>query len=41
MVSGFTGGQYWIWEITGAVRLRVTRTGGGNAVGSGVFLDSQ
>ena len=40
-VTAFTGGQYWIWEITGPVRLRVTRTGGANAVVSGVFLDSQ
>jgi hypothetical protein len=38
-VTAFSAGQYWTWRITGAVRFRITLTGGGNAVMSGVFLD--
>jgi hypothetical protein len=38
-VSGFSGGQYWVWRVTRPVVLRVTRDAGANAVISGVFLD--
>jgi subtilisin family serine protease len=37
--AGFNGGQYWAWRVTGAVRFRVTRTSGANAVVSAVFID--
>ena len=39
-VTAFSGGQYWVWTVTGAVRFRVTQTAGVNAVVSAVFLDS-
>jgi hypothetical protein len=38
-VSGFSGGQYLTWNVRGNVRVRVTRTGGVNAVISGIFID--
>ena len=38
-VTAFTGGQYWVWTVRGAVRFRVTRTAGANAVVSAIFLD--
>ncbi len=38
-LSGFSGGQWIVWNLKGHVRIRVTRTGGNNAVVSGVFLD--
>jgi len=38
-VSAFGGGQYWVWRVTGNVTIRCRRTGGANAVISGVFLD--
>jgi hypothetical protein len=38
-VTGFRGGQYWVWTVRGAVRFRVTRTAGANAVVSAAFLD--
>ena len=37
-ISGFVNGQYLIWNITGHVIFRVTRTGGANAVVSGLFV---
>ena len=37
-VNQFTGGQYLVWNITGRVRIQVVRTGGLNAVVSGVFF---
>jgi uncharacterized delta-60 repeat protein len=37
-VSGFSGGQYLVWDIKGQVRLRLTRTAGVNAVLSGFFF---
>jgi hypothetical protein len=37
-ISGFTNGIYLIWNITGHVRINVTRTGGLNAVVSGAFF---
>ncbi len=39
--SGFTGGVYLVWNISGRVILRVTNTAGGsNAVVSGLFFGS-
>ena len=37
--SGFHGGQYAFWFVQGHVRIQVTRTGGSNAVISGIFFD--
>jgi subtilisin family serine protease len=37
--SGFSQGQYLVWTVTGHVQLRVTLTGGLNAVVSALFLD--
>ncbi len=39
-LAGFTGGQYLRWSLSGHVLIRVTNTGSGNAVYSGVFLDT-
>jgi hypothetical protein len=39
-ISNFANGQYVIWNLSGNVRIRVTRLGGSNAVVSGVFFDS-
>jgi uncharacterized delta-60 repeat protein len=39
MVSGFTGGQYLVWNLSGHVTIRVTNTNpNGNAVVSGLFF---
>ena len=38
-VSGFSNGEYWVWEVTGDVRFRFTMIGGVNAVMNGLFLD--
>lgn len=37
-VSGFRNGIYLVWQVSGHVRFRVTRTGGANAVVSGVLF---
>jgi thermitase len=37
-VSGFNGGKWLIWSVKGNVTFRITRTGGANAVLSGMFL---
>jgi hypothetical protein len=37
-VSFFTGGQYLVWNVSGHLTVRFTRTGGGNAVLSGLFF---
>ena len=37
-MSGFHGGVYLSWNVTGHVKVRVTRTGGVNAVVSGIFF---
>ena len=37
--SGFAGGQYWRWTVSGHIVVRVTRAGGVNAVVSGVFFN--
>jgi hypothetical protein len=36
--SAFTGGSYLVWQVTGSVRISVTRTSGANAVFSGLFF---
>jgi hypothetical protein len=38
-LSGFTGGQYLIWDVSGKVILRATKTAGQNAVISGIFFE--
>jgi hypothetical protein len=38
-VSGFNGGQYWTWTVSGHVIARVSLVSGVNAVYSGVFFD--
>jgi len=40
IVSGFTGGIYLLWNISGHVKINVMVSGGLNAVISGVFFDS-
>ena len=37
-VSAFAGGKYLSWDLAGAVQFRLTRTGGNNAVLSGLFF---
>ena len=37
-VSGFQGGTYLSWTLTGNVRFRITNAGGSNAVLGGVFF---
>jgi hypothetical protein len=39
--SNFAGGQYLSFAVTGNVIFRITRTQGGSAVLSGVFIDPQ
>jgi hypothetical protein len=39
-VSGFAGGQYQVWRLSGHVTIRATRTGPANATLSGLFFDS-
>jgi uncharacterized repeat protein (TIGR01451 family) len=40
-ISGFQGGQYLVWNLKGHVKLKVTVTGGANAVVSGLFFGTQ
>ncbi|MDQ6675795.1 MAG: hypothetical protein M3Z09_00700 [Acidobacteriota bacterium] len=37
-ISGFQNGQYLVWNLTGHVIIRATRTAGNNAVVSGLFF---
>jgi hypothetical protein len=37
-ISGFTNGQYLVWNVSGHVTFKLTSTGGANAVVSGVFF---
>jgi hypothetical protein len=37
-LSGFDKGVYLVWNVTGQIRIKVTRTAGPNAVLSGVFF---
>jgi len=39
-VSNFSGGIWVVWNLSGHVQLRVTSTGGSNAVISGLFFGS-
>ena len=36
--SGFNGGQYFVWDLRGNVRIRFSRVAGVNAVVSGIFF---
>jgi len=38
-VSGFTNGEWLLWNLTGHVTLTVKQTGNANAVVSGIFFD--
>jgi hypothetical protein len=38
LTSSFSGGVYLVWNVSGHVQLRVTVTGGANAVISGLFF---
>jgi uncharacterized repeat protein (TIGR01451 family) len=37
-ISGFQSGQYLVWNLTGHVKLKITLTGGSNAVLSGIYF---
>jgi hypothetical protein len=39
-VSAFTTGRYLVWDISGQVKVRITKTAGPNAVLNGLFLDA-
>ena len=40
-LSGFTGGQYLVWKISGKATIRITNTNGpSNAVFEGLFIDA-
>ena len=39
-ISGaFGDGKYWVWEISGRVTLKVTKTAGPSPAVSGIFID--
>jgi hypothetical protein len=38
LTSSFNGGVYLVWNVSGHVKIRLTRTGGDNAVLSGLFF---
>ena len=38
-ITGFSGGEYLVWNITGHVKFRITCTAATNSVVSGLFLD--
>jgi uncharacterized repeat protein (TIGR01451 family) len=40
IVGNFHGGIYYVWNVSGHVKIRVTLTGGANAVVSGIFFGS-
>jgi hypothetical protein len=37
-VSSFAQGQYWVWQVSGHVKIRVSRLTGRNAVVGGIFF---
>jgi len=39
-VQSFSGGTYLVWNLQGHVSVRLTSTGGTNAVLSGIFFGS-
>jgi hypothetical protein len=39
-VTGFQGGQYWRWRVSGHVKLKAVSVTGVNAVVSGLFFDT-
>jgi glucose/arabinose dehydrogenase/uncharacterized protein (DUF2141 family) len=39
-MSGFSAGQYWVYQVSGSVIFRVTRLTGPNAAIAAVFVDS-
>ena len=39
LTSSFNGGVYLVWNVSGHVKVRVTLTGGANAVMSGWFFE--
>lgn len=38
-ISGFNSGAYLVWDVQGRVQVRISRTGGNNAVLMGLFFD--
>jgi len=38
-LADFSGGKYLVWNVTGKVLMKITKTGGLNAVISGLFFD--
>ena len=38
-LSSFANGTYLVWNLKGSVSIRITLTGGGNVVASGIFFD--
>ena len=38
-LSSFSGGTYLTWKVSGHVQIKITKTGGANAVVSGLFFD--
>src|SRR5258708_6566368 len=41
VVAGFNNGVYLLWNVAGHIQVRVTKTGGPNAVLSGIFFDPE
>src|SRR5690606_13016909 len=39
-ISSFNGGQYLCWDVAGKIKVRITRTGGQNAILNGIFFDA-
>ena len=39
-ISGFGSGRYLVWQISGKVKVRITRTGGPNCILNGLFFDA-
>jgi hypothetical protein len=37
--SSFHNGEYAVWNVQGHVLIQMTKTGGSNAVVSGIFVD--
>jgi hypothetical protein len=39
-VSGFSSGRYLVWQVSGKVKVRITRTAGSNCILNGIFFDA-